>query len=517
MKELALSIDCGTQSLRAILFDSKGNLEDLERIKFDPPYFSKFEGWAEQDPDFYWNSMIYAIKKLKERNPNNFKKIIGVSVTTQRDTVVLVDKNGKPLRPAILWLDQRKASKKNPLNFWENIAFTIINKKETAIRTYRKSRPNWIKENEPEIWENTYKFLLLSGYFMYKFTGRFIDSKASQIGHIPFDYKAQDWTKSKHHWRWRVFGVEREKLPDLVFPCEEVGRVSKRISGETGIPEGIPIITSGSDKGCETIGVGCFNTDSASLSFGTTATVQITSKKYFETIPFIPPYPSVIPGYYNPEIEIFRGYWLVSWFLKEFGSKEIEIAEENGISPEILLESFLDEVPPGSLGLVLHPMWTPGLDMPNAKGAIIGFGDVHKKSHIYRAIIEGINYALRDGMERIEKRGNIKVKKIMVSGGGSQSEKICQITANMFNLPVYRTQTHETSGLGAAMCIFSGVGFYKDIFEASKNMVNYAKIYEPQKDEVEVYEKLYRKVYKRIYNSLKKINIEIKNIVNYPE
>jgi sugar (pentulose or hexulose) kinase len=105
----------------------------------------------------------------------------------------------------------------------------------------------------------------------------------------------------------------------------------------------------------------------------------------------------------------------------------------------------------------------------------------------------------------------------MVSGGGSQSEKICQITANMFNLPVYRTQTHETSGLGAAMCIFSGVGFYKDIFEASKNMVNYAKIYEPQKDEVEVYEKLYRKVYKRIYNSLKKINIEIKNIVNYPE
>ncbi|MDK2886415.1 MAG: hypothetical protein PWP54_973 [Thermosipho sp. (in: thermotogales)] len=517
LKELALSIDCGTQSLRAILFDREGNLIDMEKIKFEPPYFSKFHGWAEQHPEVYWETMIKAINKLKDKNDEYFKNLIGVTVTTQRDTAVFVDKNGKPLRPAILWLDQRNASKKNPLNFWENIAFSIINKKETAIRTFRRSRPNWVKEYEPEIWSNTYKFLLLSGYFMFKLTGKFIDSKASQIGHIPFDYKSQDWTKSKSHWRWRVFGVEREKLPELVPPCSIVGKISKKVSEETGLPEGLPIVASGSDKGCETIGVGCFDTESASLSFGTTATVQTTSKKYFETIPFIPPYPSVVPGYYNPEIEIFRGYWLVSWFLKEFGNKEIEIANKNGISPEALLEPLLDEIPPGSQGLVLHPMWTPGLDMPNAKGAIIGFGDVHTRAHIYRAIIEGINYALRDGMERIEKRGNIKIKRLMVSGGGSQSEKICQITSNMFNLPVYRTQTHETSGLGAAMCVFAGLGVYKDIFEAGKNMVKYSKVYEPQKNEVEIYEKLYKRVYKKIYGSLKRINLEIKKIVNYPE
>lgn len=152
MKKLALSIDCGTQSLRAILFDEKGNLVDIERIKFHPPYFSKYPGWAEQDPEIYWNSMIKAIQKLKHRNEKIFHKIIGVTVTTQRDTVVMVDKNGKPVRPAILWLDQRKATKKSPLNFLENIGFSIINKKNTAIRAYRRSRPNWIKENEPEIW-----------------------------------------------------------------------------------------------------------------------------------------------------------------------------------------------------------------------------------------------------------------------------------------------------------------------------------------------------------------------------
>ncbi|MBO8161478.1 MAG: carbohydrate kinase [Thermosipho sp. (in: Bacteria)] len=514
--EYALSIDCGTQSLRAILFDKNGNMIDMEKITYEP-YFSKYPGWAEQDPNIYWDTLCTATKKLKSRNANIFNQIIGVTLTTQRDTVVLVDRNGEPLRPAIIWLDQRKSSPGNPLNFIENIGFSIINMKETALRIYRRSRPNWIKENEPEIWKKTHKFLLLSGYLLYKLTGQFIDSKASQIGHIPFDYKNQEWPKSNGNWRWRLFGVEREKLPKLVPSCEIVGTISQKISEETGIPKGTPIITSGSDKGCETLGTGCIDNDCASLSFGTTATVQTTSKKYFEPIPFIPPYPAVVPGYYNPEIEIFRGYWLISWFLKEFGSKEIEEANKLGIPPEILLNNLLDDVPPGSHGLILHPMWTPGLDMPNAKGAIIGFGDVHTRAHIYRAIIEGINYALRDGMERIEKRGKLKIKKITVSGGGSQSKRICQITANMFNLPVLKPKTHETSGLGAAICVFFATKYYNSMFDTVSNMVKYENIFEPNRDEVDIYEELYRKVYKKIYSSLKQVYKNIKEITNYPE
>ncbi|MBB6062177.1 sugar (pentulose or hexulose) kinase [Thermosipho japonicus] len=508
--EFALSIDCGTQSLRALLFDGLGNLHDMERISYTP-YYSPNPEWAEQDANIYWQSLCKAVNTLKDRNKEKFKKIIGVSITTQRDTAVLVDKNGVPLRPAIIWLDQRKASYKNPLNFFENIAFSIIKMKETAIRIYRKSRPNWIKENEPEIWDKTHKFLLLSGYLLFKLTGKFIDSTASQIGHIPFDYKHQSWPKNKHSWRWRVFGVKKEKLPELVPPCTIVGKISKEVASQTGIPEGTPIITSGSDKGCETIGSGCTSSDCASLSFGTTATIQTTSKKYFETIPFIPPYPAVIPNAYNPEIEIFRGYWLVKWFIKEFGEKELELSEKLNVAPEIILNGFLDNIPAGSEGLILHPMWTPGLDMPNARGAIIGFSDYHTKGHIYRAIIEGINFALKDGMERIEKRGKIKIKRLTVSGGGSQSEKICQITANMFNLPVYKPKTHETSGLGAALCIF---GAYSTIDEAIKNMIHYSKIFYPDKEEAEIYNELYKKAYKKIYSSLRNIYSNIKKLTD---
>ncbi|ANQ53933.1 carbohydrate kinase [Thermosipho sp. 1063] len=509
----AISIDCGTQSLRALLFDENGKLHDIEKITY-VPYFSTKPGLAEQDVEIYWNALSSSVKRLKERNKGKFSKVLGVSITTQRDTIVFVDKEGKPLRPAIIWLDQRKASQKNVLNFIENIGFSIIRMKKTALRIYRRSRPNWVMENEPDVWKKTHKILLLSGYLLYKLTGKFIDSKASQIGHIPFDYKKQDWPKSDKNWRWRLFGFTREQLPKLVDPCISIGKISKKVSQEIGLPEGIDIITSGSDKGCETLGTGCITENCASLSFGTTATVQVTSKKYFEPIPFIPPYPAVIPNMYNPEIEIFRGYWLIKWFIREFGEKEISLAEKLQVAPEVILNKFLDNIPPGSHGLILYPMWTPGLDMPNAKGAIIGFGDIHTKGHIYRAIIEGINYALRDGLERIEKKGKIKINRLTVSGGGAQSNRICQITANMFNLPVYKTETHETSGLGAAICVFAA---FSDIKTVVKKMVHYSNIFQPNEREVEIYEKLYNKAYKKVYSSLKNVYKDIKKITNYPE
>ncbi|QTA38294.1 FGGY-family carbohydrate kinase [Thermosipho ferrireducens] len=508
---VALVIDCGTQSLRALLFDKKGKLLDKEKVEFEP-YFSLKPGWAEQNVNVYWEALCKATKTLKYRNQKLFEKLLGVSVTTQRDTVVVVDEAGKPLRPAILWLDQRKAKNVVSLKFKDKLLFSVVRMKETVERIYKKTRANWLKENEPEIWRKVHKYLLLSGYLIYKLTGEYVDSKASQIGHIPFDYKKQNWPENDKSFRWRVFGVKREMLPKLAEPCTEIGQIGRKISEETGIPEGTPVILSGSDKGCETLGTGCVDEKCASLSFGTTATVQTTSARYFEPILFMPPYPAVYPGYYNPEIEIFRGYWLISWFKKEFGFIEIEKSKKVGIPAEVLLDHLLDEVPAGSHGLILHPMWTPGLDMPNARGAIIGFSDVHTRAHIYRAIIEGINYALRDGLERIEKKGKVKVKRLTVSGGGSQSDKICQITANMFNLPVCKVQTHETSGLGAAICVFTGRKYYASIEEAVKEMVRYVKVYEPNPEEVRVYERLYYEVYKKVYSSLKRIYVKIKEV-----
>lgn len=513
-----LSIDCGTQSLRALLFDLKGNLIEKVQI-FYQPYTSPKPGYAEQNPEIYWDSLCNATKKLKTLQPKAFKEIRAMSVTTLRATMVNIDKNGEILRPSILWLDQRRANIFYKPNIFIDLILRIAGVKGIVDKLQKEGKCNWLRQNEPDIWEKTYKYLQISGYLNYKLTGEFIDSIASQIGHIPFDYKKLDWANPKETFNFsgKIFPIETEKLPKLVKPGEIVGKITKMAADATGLPAGLPVIASGSDKGCESIGMGVLDSSTASLSFGTTATVQTTLPYYMEPLPYIPSYPSVYANHWNPEIEIFRGFWLISWFKNEFAQKEVQEAEKRGIDTEEVLNELLDKSEPGSMGLIVQPYWTPGIAEKNAKGAIIGFGDVHKKEHLYRAVIEGLIYALRDGSERLEKRGKIKFEKLAVSGGASKSKEICQITADIFNKPVLRGKTYETSGLGAAIITAVATKHYKNLKEAVQNMVHYQNNFEPNAKYTDIYEKLYTEVYQKIYKRIKSLNKKIKEITNYPE
>lgn len=515
--EFMLSIDCGTQSVRALLFDRDGNLFAKEKVEFEP-YYSDYPGWAEQDANLYWSGTCTACQELKTKYPCAWGSIIGVSVTTQRDTCVNVDKDGNPLRPAIVWLDQRMAKCEEPMPKKDVLMFTGVGMMQTVDLLRKASRSNWIRENQPEIWAKTAKFLLLSGYLIYKLTGNFMDSSGSQIGHVPYDAKLGDWAR-KEDFKWKLFGIRRDQLPDLVKPGAVIGGVTKQAAALTGIPDGTKVIASGSDKGCETLGMGCLDMDCVSLSFGTTATVQVTTDRYFEPTQFMPAYPAAMPGRYNPEIEIFRGYWMISWFKKEFAARELQEAAEQGVAPEDLLDNRLQEVPPGCKGLILTPYWGPGLKMPEAKGSIIGFGDIHTRAYVYRAIIEGINYALLEGMENMLRRAKSTrtVNCVMVSGGGSRSDAICQITADMFGKTVYKGLTCETSGLGAAINGFVGLGVYPTYHIAVEKMVHYSKLFEPDPGNTEIYRNLHSMVYKNIYPRLKGLYKEIQAITDYPK
>lgn len=515
---MILSIDCGTQSIRAILFSLKGEIIDKEQVFYEA-YFSPKAGWAEQKAEIYWESLCKATGALEGRSPKNFTKIKGVGVTTLRSTMVNVDKNGDTLRPSILWLDQRAAGNVYKPNPGLRLVFKALGVDATLKKMERKGHGNWIRQNEPETWDKTHKYIQVSSYLNYKLSGVFTDSVASQIGHIPFNYKKQRWANNSDFLEFsqKLYPVEQEKLPDLTKPGQEIGKISKTAADLTAIPVGTPIIACGSDKGCETLGMGVTDTKMASLSFGTTATVQTTTKKYFEPIPFFPAYPAVIPGQWNPEIEIYRGFWMIKWFKNEFALKEVQQAAEMNVAVEEILNELLHKSPPGAMGLVVQPYWSPGLGEKNAKGAMIGFGDVHKKEHVYRAVIEGLAYGLLDGMHRLEKRGKLKFEKIAVSGGASQSDEICQITADVFNMPLLRGKTHETSGLGAAIITAYGIGAYSSLDEATKNMVNYADTFSPKPGNTKIYKALYEDVYLKMFKKLEPLYQRIREITKYPE
>jgi len=503
MSENVLAIDCGTQSVRALVFDPQGNLLAKQKVPIEP-YFSDQPGWAEQDPQVFWSALCEATQSVFKKNPDLKASISAVSLTSQRATVVNLDRDGSPLRPAIIWLDQRRAERFPKVGGLWGIAFTLAGVKSTVEYLQAECEANWIVHNQPDIWNRTFKFTYLSGYLTYQLSGQFVDSVGCQVGYMPFDYKKQDWA-GKKHWYWQALAVESEKLVDLVPVGGTLGTISRKASGESGIPEGLPLIAAAADKACEVLGAGSLDPNLAVLSYGTTATINTTHEKYIEIVPLIPPYPAAVPDLYNMELQIYRGYWMVSWFKQEFGQREQRIADREGIEPEELFDQLVREVPPGSQGLVLQPYWTPGLRHPGpeARGAIIGFSDVHTRAHIYRAILEGLAYALLEGKERTEKRTGITIDQVRIAGGGSQSDAAMQLTADVFGLPVSRPHVYEASGLGAAINSAVGAGIHSDYPSALENMAHIGDTFMPNMNVHRIYRELYEGVYLRMYERLK--------------
>ncbi len=508
---LVLAVDCGTQSLRALILDKKGKILAQEAVVYQPPYFSTQPGYAEQNPDFYYDRLCQAVGALKENHAAAFGRVQALVLTTMRDSVLCLDRGKKPLTPCILWLDERLAECKRPMPFPYRAIFRIGGMSDCAAYSREHSTCNWISQNRPEIWEKTDQFVQISGYLIYRLTGVLADSVASQVGHLPLNYRKKKWM-GKWNIRYAVFNVPKEKLPPLVEPGETLGRISKRASQESGLPEGLRVIAAGSDKGCETLGGGCVDESMASLSFGTTCTVQLTTKRYVEPQRFLPAYPAVLPGKYNPEVQIYRGFWMITWFKEQFARMEAGAAEDLGSTAERMLDESLALTPPGADGLLVQPYWGPGLKTPEAKGAMVGFCSAHTREHIYRATIEGICYALRDGLEGMCKRAGTWPKALTAGGGGAKSDEVCQIAADVFGLPVYRAQTHETSALGAAAVGFFGLGEYDSVEQAAEAMVQRRRVVLPNEQNHELYHRIYREVYRGMYAKMRPMYRKIRKI-----
>ena len=513
---LILAIDNGTQSGRALLFDTSGNLVGKGKQEIEP-YFSREPGWAEQHPDYFWEQLGEACQLLWSSTDATPDQVAGVTVTTQRGTVINLDENGQPLRPAIIWLDQRHARVEGPIKGPWGWLFKVARLEDTINRFREKTQANWIAQNEPEIWAKTRYFLLLSGYLNYRLTGEFRDSTGSQVGYLPFDYKKHRWA-GRRDFKWQTMPVEPSMLPELVAPGEKLGHLTDEACKHLGLAKSLPVIAAASDKACEILGSGGLTPDIGCMSYGTTATINTTSQRYVEPIRLMPPYPSALPGHYSTEVMIYRGFWMVSWFKREFGLREQKLAEERGIEPEALFDELVKAVPPGSMGLMLQPYWSPGVRQPGpeAKGSIIGFGDVHTRSHIYRAILEGLAYALREGKEKIEKRSGVKIRKLRVAGGGSQSDAAMQLTADVLGLPAERPHTYETSGLGAAIDAAVGLGLHPDFDTAVAKMTRVGDVFHPNEETRALYQRLYSEVYLRMYPQLQPLYRKIREITGYP-
>lgn len=497
-----LVVDAGTQSMRGLIFDEKGTICAHKQVKY-PPYISRQNGYIEQSVYMYWDTLCQITNMLKDEHADLLSKVVAMSVTTFRDTAVLLDENYNVLRDCILWSDQRIADTSQKLPLLQRVLFRLVGMTRPVNAIRQRIKTRWIEQNEPELWTKVKKLVHVSTFLNYKLTGNMTDSYASATGHFPFDYKKKKW-HTKRALLYPVYNLSLDKMVPLCNPGDVMGTITKEAAECCGLPEGLRVIASGADKSCETLGGGCLDRDVAAISFGTASTVQFSTKKYFEPEPFMPAYPSVLKEYFNPEVQIFRGYWMITWFKQNFAKELEEIANRQGTCVEALLDDEARAIPAGCDGLVLQPFWQAGLTSPEARGAIVGFSDFHTRAHVYRAILEGIDFALREGMERMERRGKQRIKYVTVAGGGAQSDLVCQIAADILNKPVRRIQTNESSGLGAAIVTFVACGVHSDVHTAVEQMVHYKETFTPNADNVKVYDDIYKNVYLKLYSKLKR-------------
>ncbi len=501
---LILAIDFGTQSVRALVYTQSGECRAKHQLSIEQ-YQHPEPGWTEHDVEGFWTLLTASCQGLWAQgvDPSN---IIAVVVTTQRATVINLDEMGRPLRPAIIWTDQRRAPPRGRLPRLWRVLFSLLRIRPIVENLEAEAEANWLERNQPALLAQTAHFLLLSGYLNYRLTGEFKDSAGSQVGYVPFDFKKQDWCADSD-WKWHSMAIKRYMLPALVAVGEPLGTVTPAAAEQTGLPLGLPVIAGAADKACEVLGVGALEAGVASVSCGTTATINTTRSQYVEVVPFMPAYPAALPEHFNTEIQVFRGFWMVSWFLEQFGDAELRQATERGVPPETLLDELLTQTEPGAGGLVLQPFWNPvlGETGPEGRGSIIGFKDFHTRAHVYRALIEGLAYALRSGKERIERRTKTPITCIRLSGGGAQSDQVAQILADVLNLPVERFDDCEASGRGAAMVGAAAMNWYPSITAAGEAMLGQTLRITPDPQAAAHYEAIFEGQYRPLYGKLKSL------------
>ena len=495
-KNYIIAIDSGTQSIRAVLFSRDGRMVDMEQVEYEP-YYSLQPGWAEQKTEDYWSKLCQVCNALMARISIDPGEIRCIGLTSQRNTVIAMDRQGNALRPAIIWLDQRTVTACQPLGLFWRFVLHITGQGRELAYARRNSKFLWIRECEPEVYRQTHKFVQATGFFVRKLTGKFRDSYGMIAGIAPFDFKKLKWYGAGFQFLYDALGIGRAQCVDLYAPDQVLGSITAEAAAVTGLPEGLPLVVGAGDKQCELLGAGAIDPAIAVISFGTGTAMEVITNKYIRDskLRFFS-WPAAFPGKWVVEMFIFRGFWMVTWFKREFGHHEAIFAAQRGVALEVVLDEAIRDIPPGAMGLMLQPHWSPSVHNKFAKGSIFGFSDIHTRAHVYRALLEGLCFELRHMQEIVQKKTGIALREIRVGGGGSRSDVVVQIAADMFNLPTSRMDTSEISALGAAIDAAVATGLYPSFDAAVAGMVRKGKTFQPCAQSHRVYSQLFHDVYK---------------------
>lgn len=503
-----LGLDVGTTGCKAVLFNVDGRLVAQSYREY--PLYHPKPSWSEEEPLEVWRGVVEAIKEAVARSRVKTDEIEALSVSAQGEAFTPLDRELNPLYRCITTWDDRAVKQHDEF-------LKLIGREELFNITGHPSSPVytlfkliWFKENMPEIYQKTWKFLLWEDYVNMLLCGApAIDySLASRT--MIFDIRRLNWSREI----LELSGLDEGKLPEPYPSGKAVGEVSRKASEETGLAEGTLVVTGGHDQACGTLGVGAVNPGATYVATGTVESIVAplyTPLLSREIIPMgFASYCHVASNRYlilgaNPTAGL-----LLRWFRDMFGEKYVEEASRRGVSVYDLMMEDASKAPVGSHGLLIAPYFM-GAGTPNwdtyARGLIIGLTVAHGKPEIIRAIVEGVTYELRLNIETLEKLG-VEIEEIRTVGGGARSKFWLRLKADITGKRVVLPDTTEASSAGAAMLAGLGAELYRETADAISKFYRESKIYKPSLNVKKAYDRFYS-VYVKLYPAVKNTYREV--------
>ena len=451
-----IGVDGGTQSSKVVVYDLEGNVVCQGRRVLRPT--SRPEpGIVEHPDDDLWESIAAASRQAMAAFPGDPGDILGVGLCTIRCCKAFLKADGSLLQPVMSWMDTR------------------------AYQPYIPDDPGLAYATTS------------SGYMTHRFTGEFRDSAANNI--------ILQWPIDTDTWQWDPalfarFNVTRDLLVELQLPGDIAGYITAECAAATGIPEGLPVVTTANDKAVEALGTGSLGERTALISLGTYIAAMVHGHENRKTpVEFWTNFACVPHKYLYESHGIRRGMWTLSWFLDLLGPELATAAAAEGVAREQYLEREAEETPAGSDGLMTVLDWLAPTDRPFRKGVMLGWDARHTRGHVYRSILEAIALTMKTCVDNMCRELAITLDDIVVSGGGSGSPLFMHIFADVFGVPASRATGASGASLGAAVCAAVATGVYPDFATAAATMAAGRETFAPDLENTATYRRVIDDVY----------------------
>ena len=497
MEPLLLGIDVGTSSIKAVLIDERGNIHAVGQAEY--PLHHIRPAWVEQDPEDWWNGTCKAIKEALSLVPHGADRVLAMAVSCQAPVLLALDRSGQHLRPAMIWMDRRAEAEAINLTklLGADQIHRITGNRPDAL--YVAARMFWLKNHEPEILKQTWKFVQVNSYINFRLTGKLtLDPSNAALFQLR-DYQKNEWSETLCD----ICGVKPSQFPEVVPAHFIQGKVTEYASETTGLNIGTPVVAGTVDSASAALEVGVVEPGIAAEMTGTSTVVILPNDKGLTEPAFIA-MPHALPG-----IHLLLGAMVASggclrWFRDQLGQTEMQAASLGKADAFDLLTEQAAGVEPGSSGVIFLP-YMMGERSPlwhtNARGVFFGLSLATTKAAMVRSILEGTAFALRHNIEIAQSAG-VEIREVRSVGGCSRSNLWNQIKADVLGIPLLLPRISVGSPFGAAVLAGMGAGVFPDIRKSLTEMVKLERRFEPDMANHERYMKSY-KVFRDIYEHLK--------------